>query len=124
MIFTILMNLISLMIKINMKRDKYLKRMISHKDLRVVMKTKDGKRGKRFIMVDGEFSTDNVLDDYDLAYTWKDGNTAFKAFTSNDMTALHKAIANWDLEQDGDESFSVWFPIFLGYATGQLKRIE
>ena len=120
--FSLLMNMIALLIKLNLKRHKYLRDMIRAKNHAIVMMTKDGKRGKRFIIKNGEFATDQVLADYDLALIWKDGDTAFKVFTSNDPTALHQAMANWDLEMDGDESLSVWFTIFLGYATGALKK--
>jgi hypothetical protein len=116
------MALITLLIKINLKRRKYLRDMIAAKNHTVVMRTKDGRQGKRFLFRHGKFSTDDVLDDFDLAFIWKDGDTAFKVFTANDPTAMHQAMANWDLEMEGDESLSVWFPIFLGYATGVLKK--
>ena len=120
--FSILIRGIALWIKLNLKRHKFLRDMISVKNHKIVMKTKDGGTGRRFIMVNGKFSTDNVLTDYDLAYIWKDGDTAFKVLTSNDPTAMDKAKANWDLKTEGDQSISIWFSIFLGYATGVLKR--
>jgi len=120
--FSILIRGIALLMKLNLKRHKFLRDMMSVKNHKIVMKTKDGRTGRRFIMVDGKFSTDNVLTNYDLAYVWKDGHTAFEVLTSNDPTAMPKAQANWDLEMEGDESISVWFSIFLGYATGVLKR--
>lgn len=86
------------------------------------MKTRDGRAGKRFVFDNGRLTFDNALHDFDLAYVWKDGDTAFAALTSNDPTALFKAQANWDLEMQGDESISIWFTIFLGYATGTFKR--
>jgi len=120
--FSILMNGVTLLLKLNLKRHKFLRDMISVKNHRIVMKTKDGRTGKRFIIINGEFSTDDVLTDYDLGYIWKDGDTAFKVLTSNDPTAMYRAQANWDLEMEGDDSISTWFSIFLGYATGVLKR--
>ena len=120
--FSFLMTIIALMMKAGLKRHKYLRAMISVKNHKIVWMTKDGKRGKRFIINNGELSTDDVLTDYDLAYVWKDGDTAFKVMTSNDPLGMHKAMANWDLELDGDETISIWFSIFLGYATGLLKR--
>ncbi len=120
--FSLMLNLIAMIIKLNLKRHKYLRDMIRMKDHAVVIMTRDGKRGKRFIIKNGEFWTDDVLHQYDLALVWRDGDTAFRVFTANDPTALHKAMANWDLEMEGDESLSVWFPLFLGYATGTLKK--
>jgi hypothetical protein len=124
MIFSILMNAIALLIKFNLKRYKFLRDMISVKNHKIVMVTKDGKSGKRFNICEGEFSTDNNLTDYDLVFIWKDGATAFKILTANDPTALHTAIANWDLELEGDESISIWFTIFLGYASGTMKKTK
>lgn len=120
--FTILMEVITLLIKFTLRTKKHVRDMISHKNHTIVMMTKDGKRGRRFIMRNGTFSSDRVLTDYDLAYVWKDGDTAFRVLTSNDPVGMHKAMANWDLEMKGDTSISIWFLFFFGYATGILKR--
>jgi len=48
-------------------------------ECRIVVKTKDNKRGKRFIFKDGKFSSDSVLDQYDAAMVWADAKIAFKA---------------------------------------------
>lgn len=120
--FTILMEVITLLIKLMLRTKKHVRDMITYKNHTIVMMTKDGKRGRRFIIRDGTFSSDRVLTDYDLAYVWKDGDTAFKVLTSNDPVGMHKAIANWDLEMKGDTTLSIWFLFFFGYATGILKR--
>ncbi len=120
--FTILMEVITLLIKLMLRTKKHVRDMITYKNHAIVMMTKDGKRGRRFIIRDGTFSSDRVLTDYDLAYVWKDGDTAFKVLTSNDPVGMHKAIANWDLEMKGDTTLSIWFLFFFGYATGILKR--
>lgn len=120
--FTILMEVITLLIKFMLRTRKHVRDMISHKNHTIVMMTKDGKRGRRFIIQNGAFSSDRVLTDYDLAYVWKDGDTAFRVLTSNDPVGMHKAMANWDLEMKGDTSISIWFLFFFGYATGILKR--
>ena len=88
--------------------------MLSTHNYRFVMMTKDGKRGKRFIFQKGTFSADNVLTEYELAYVWRDGNTAFKVLTNPDPTGLFKAEANRDLEIMGDRTLSIPFNIFLG----------
>ncbi len=120
--FTILMEVITLLIKLMIRTKKHVRDMITYKNHTIVMMTKDGKRGRRFIIRDGTFSADRVLTDYDLAYVWRDGDTAFKVLTSNDPVGMHKAIANWDLEMKGDTTLSIWFLFFFGYATGILKR--
>jgi hypothetical protein len=120
--FTILMEVITLLIKLSLKTKKYVRDMINVKNHTIVMMTKDGKRGRRFIIRNGTFSSDRVLTGYDLAYVWKDPDTAFRVLTSNDPTGMHKAMANWDLEMMGDKTLSIWFLFFFGYATGMLKR--
>jgi len=120
--FSILMAVLALIIKVSVKVKKDLRAMISVKNNTFVMMTKDGKRGRRFIIRNGTFTSDTNISESDLAFVWKDGDTAFRVLTNPDPTGMYKAIANWDLELRGDQSLSTWFTIFLGYATGSLKK--
>ena len=120
--FSLLMNMLVIIIKLNIKRKKYVRDMLRTHNYRFVMMTRDGKQGKRFIFSNGTFSTDNVLTEYDIAYVWRDGNTAFKVLTNPDPTGLFRAEANWDLEIKGDKALSIPLNIFLGYATGNFKK--
>jgi len=120
--FSLLMNLLPLIIKMNVKTKKYVRDMLKNHNYRFVMMTKDGKQGKRFVFREGAFSADNVLTEYDVAYVWKDGDTAFKVLTNPDPTGLFKAEANWDLQIKGDKTLSIPLNIFLGYATGNFKK--
>lgn len=120
--FSILMFILPLIIKLNIKTKKYVRDMLTTHNYRFVMMTKDGKRGKRFIFRKGTFDVDNILTEYDLAYVWKNGNTAFKVLTNPDPTGLFKAEANRDLDILGERSLSIPFNIFLGYATGSFKK--
>jgi hypothetical protein len=61
-------------------------------ECRIVIKTTDNKKGKRFIFKDGLFSSDAVLDAYDAAMVWADAKTAFYALKKGEkgiMNALH-----------------------------------
>jgi hypothetical protein len=120
--FSLLMKILPLIIKLNIKTKKYVRDMLRTHNYRFVMMTKDGKSGKRFIFRNGTFSVDNVLTEYDVAYVWKDGNTAFKVLTNPDPTGLFKAEANWDLQIKGNKTLSIPLNIFLGYATGNFKK--
>lgn len=120
--FSLLMVILPLIIKLNIKTKRYVRDMLNIHNYRFVMMTKDGKRGKRFIFRKGTFAVDNVLTEFDLAYVWKDGNTAFKVLTNPDPTGLFKAEANRDLKIMGNRALSIPFNIFLGYATGSLKK--
>jgi hypothetical protein len=116
------MKILPLLIKLNIKTKKYVRDMLSTQNYRFVMVTKDGKLGKRFLFQKGLFETDAVLTEYDVAYVWRDGNTAFKVLTDKDPTALFKAEANRDLEIKGDKTLSIPLNIFLAYATGNFKK--
>jgi len=120
--FKLLMKILPILIKMNIKTKKYVRDMLSTQNYKFVMMTKDGKQGKRFIFQKGMFSTDDILTEYDLAYVWRDGNTAFKVLTNPDPTGLFKAEANWDMEIKGDKTLSIPFNIFLAYATGNFKK--
>jgi hypothetical protein len=120
--FSILMGVLPLLIRMNIRTKKYVRDMLSTQDCRFVMMTRDGRQGRRFMFREGMFSVDRQLSDYDLAYVWKDGNTAFKALTDKDPTALFRAEANRDLEIRGDKALSIPFNIFLGYATGSFRK--
>ena len=120
--FKLLMKILPILIKMNVKTKKYVRDMLSTQNYKFVMMTKDGKQGKRFIFQKGMFSTDDILTEYDLAYVWRDGNTAFKVLTNPDPTGLFKAEANWDMEIKGDKTLSIPFNIFLAYATGNFKK--
>lgn len=120
--FSILLFALAGIIKLSLKTNKSIRELIRYKDNTYVIMTKDGKRGIRFIISNGTFVTDRVLTDYDLAMVWKDAETGFRVLTSGDPVGMQRAIANWDLELYGNKSLSVWFTIFLGFATGALKR--
>ncbi len=120
--FTLLMNMLVLIIKLNIRTKKYVRDMLRTHNYRFVMMTRDGKRGKRFIFSNGTFSADDVLTEYDVAYVWQDGNTAFKVLTNPDPTGLFRAEANRDLAIKGDKTLSIPLNIFLGYATGNFKK--
>jgi len=120
--FSLIIFAIAQMIKISLSKDKYLRDMIKNQNVTYLMVTKDGKRGRRFMFNNGTFSSDKTLSEYDLAYVWKDDETAFKVLTSKDVNGIDRAIANWDLQLVGDKILHAWFSIFLGYATGMFKR--
>ncbi|MFZ5570691.1 MAG: hypothetical protein ACOZF0_09820 [Thermodesulfobacteriota bacterium] len=120
--FSLLMTILPLIIRLHITLKKYVRDMLKTHHYRFVMMTRDGRRGKRFLFRDGTFATDNVLNEYDVAYVWRDGNTAFKVLTNPDPTGLFKAEANRDLEIRGDKTLSIPLNIFLGYATGNFKK--
>ena len=73
-----LLSFLALKFKKASKTNKDFKKFLMGHECRVVIKTKDGKRGKRFIFKDGKFSSDTVLNEYDAAMIWSDAETGFK----------------------------------------------
>ena len=120
--FSLLLEYITLIIRINVMLKKDIRDMISMRNTTYVITTKDGLRGRRFIFRNGKFSSDRNLKEYDMAYVWKDAETAYRVFTAPDPLGWDKAQANWELEHKGDVSLHTWFTFFLGYATGAMKR--
>ena len=78
--FSLLLALLATKFKKASKLNENFKKFLMGHECTVVIKTKDGKRGKRFLFRDGRFSTDAVLDDYDTAMIWGDAQTAFPCF--------------------------------------------
>jgi hypothetical protein len=120
--FAVLLRIISGTMKLAMKTNKNVRELTRYKKLKCVMKTRDNKTGVRFLIDRGTLATDRELEDYDIAMVWKDGDTAFRVLTSGDLVGMQRAIANWDLEIQGDKSLHTWFSIFLGSSTGSVKR--
>jgi hypothetical protein len=76
--FSILLKLLVFKFKKAAKINKDFKKFLMGHECTVVIKTKDGKRGKRFIFKNGLFSADSVLNEYDAAMIWSDAKVAFK----------------------------------------------
>lgn len=122
MLFQILLNILSFMMGMTVKRNKSLRYLITPRNLVYVMVTEDGKRGRRFIFRNGIYSTDKVFNTYDLAFVWKDASIAFKALALGGETGLQDAINNWDLKLMGNSQLANYFAIILMTSLGKMKR--
>jgi len=74
----------------------------------VVIKTKDGKRGKRFIFKDGTFSSDTVLDEYDATMIWSNAKAGFKGLKAGE-DGIQEALHNHLVSIDGEIHSFTWF---------------
>lgn len=104
------------------KTNESLRKIISARDLAFVIKTKDDKRGKRYVFNNGEFYADDDLNNYDMAFIWRNSAVAFKTLSSKDDTAIQKAINDWDLHLGGDPNLLTLFGLILNVAMGKWKR--
>lgn len=120
--FTILLFFLSNIIKINLRARRAVRELIRYQNVKYVIKTRDGRRGLRFIFSEGAMRTDRVLDEFDAALVWGDAKTAFRVLTSGDPVGMQRAMANWELMVEGNRRLINWFSVFLGIATGTIKR--
>jgi len=112
--FSILLNLLVFKFKKAAKINKNFKKFLMGHECTVVIKTKDGKRGKRFIFKNGLFSADAVLDDYDTAMVWSDAKTAFTGL-KNGEEGIKDALRNHFVSIDGKVHDFTWFGAILKF---------
>jgi len=93
--------------------DDFKKFLMGH-ECSIVIKTKDGKRGKRFIFKDGNFSADDVLDDFDAAMIWSDEETAFNGLKDGEE-GIKRALSNHFVCIDGKVHDFTWFGAVLKF---------
>jgi hypothetical protein len=81
------------------------------KDLRIMIKTADGKIGRLFVFREGEVSSiSGGGHEYDAAIVWSDPKTAFRTMTAkNSDEAAFLAAAEGRMKVDGMVYFIQWF---------------
>jgi hypothetical protein len=83
-------------------------------ECRIVIKTNDGKKGKRFIFENGGFSSDSILDQYDAAMVWDDAATAFNAMRKG-ADGIMEALRNHVVRIEGNVHDFTWFGAALNF---------
>jgi hypothetical protein len=112
--FSILLNLLVFKFKKAAKINENFKKFLMGHECTVVIKTKDGKRGKRFIFKNGLFSADDVLNEYDTAMIWSDAKTAFNGL-KNGEEGIKDALRNHFVSIDGKVHDFTWFGAVLKF---------
>ena len=120
--FSLLLLILHLAIGRAAKCNKSLKRMIKTRNYAYVIITKDGKIGRRFIFRNGEYSSDKVLTDYDMAMVFENADIGFKTLALGGDTGMQEAINNWNLKIRGDDYHVIWFGTIMQMALGMSKR--
>lgn len=121
MLFSLLLAFLDLALKITSKTNKSVKEMISIRDLVYVIRTKDEKRGKRFIFK-GKYSSDKTFKDYNLALVFKDASTGFKTLAFGGESGIQDAVNNWDLQLVGDATILNFIGVMFMISLGAMKR--
>lgn len=112
--FRILLKLIAYKFKKAASTNKNFEKFLLGHECRIVIKTNDGKNGKRFLFENGSFSTDTILDEYDAAMVWSDAKTGFNAMRKGEK-GIKQALENHLVGIEGSlHSFS-WFGAILNF---------
>ena len=98
------------------KTDANFKKFLMGHECRIVVKTKDNKKGKRFIFKDGNFSSDSLLDQYDAAMVWADAKIAFKAMKKGEE-GIMDALQNHLVGIEGELHSFTWFGAAMKFVT-------
>ncbi len=122
MLFALLLDIINIAISLTARMNKSLREMISVRNYSYVIKTKDGKIGRRFIFARGKYSSDKVLNDYDLALVFENDKIGFKALALDGATGMTKAVNNYELTLVGNQKIFGFLGIVMGVSMGMIKR--
>jgi hypothetical protein len=118
--FKFLLFILSQKLKKAAKSTPAFQKFIKGKNVKVLMKTADGKRGRAFILQNGIFSSKaGDFSNADTALVWSDGDTAFKVMSSGDDEAIVAAMTEKKLYSEGDYKEFIWFLTALGKMSAQ-----
>jgi hypothetical protein len=122
MLFTMLLGVLSFMIGLTARNNKSIREMVSIRNCTYVIMTKDGKRGRRYKIIKGKFSSDTVLKDYDLALVFESADVGFKTLALGGDTGLQVAMNNYDLKLVGNPNIFNFFGVLIAVSMGMMKR--
>jgi len=122
MLFSMLLSVIGFMMGLTAKTNKAFKEMISLMNCTYVIMTRDGKRGRRYMITDGKFSSDTVIKDYDMALVFESADIGFKTLALGGATGMQVAMNNYDLKLVGNQQLFNCFGILLQISMGIVKR--
>lgn len=112
--FIILLKWIAFKFKKAASQNKNFKKFLLGHECRIVIKTNDGKKGRRFIFENGSFSTDTLLNEYDAAMVWNDAITGFNAI-KNGEEGIKDALVNHRVGIEGSLHSFTWFGAALNF---------
>jgi hypothetical protein len=110
----LLLTILAYKFKKSAKTDVNFKKFLMGHECRIVVKTKDNKKGMRFIFKDREFSSDKVLDEFDAALVWTDANTAFNAMKKGE-DGIMSALQNHVVGIEGKIHSFTWFGAAINF---------
>jgi len=122
MLFSMLLAILGFMMGMAARNNKAVKELLSVRTATYVIMTKDGTRGRRYMIKNGKFSSDTVLKDYDLALVFENADIGFKTLALGGDTGLQVAMNNYNLKLAGNPAMFNFFGILLSICMGMMKR--
>ena len=122
MLFSMLLAILGFMMGMAAKNNKAVKELLRVRTATYVIMTKDGTRGRRYMIRNGKFSSDTVLKDYDMALVFENADVGFKTLALGGDTGLQVAMNNYNLKLDGNPAMFNFFGILLSICMGMIKR--
>jgi len=122
MLFSILLAVLGFMIGLTAKNNKAFKDMLGVMNSAYVVMTRDGKRGRRYVVRNGKYSSDTVLKDYDLALVFENADIGFKTLALGGVTGMQTAMNNYELKLAGNQQLFNSFGILIAISMGMIKR--
>ena len=122
MLFSLLLFIMSTSIAITAKTNRSIRELVSIRNSTYVIKTRDGKRGRRYVFKSGRYSSDKMLNEFDLALVFENADIGFKTLALGGDTGLQTAINNFTLRLEGDPKIFSWFGIMIAVSMGMMKR--
>lgn len=108
--FSLLLLALSWILRHAAKRNRAFRKYISNANVRILIKTADGRRARLFHFEKGHISTvSGDCEDFDVALVWKDARTGFSVMTDKRKDASFNAAAEGDLRVEGMSVYAQWF---------------
>jgi hypothetical protein len=114
--FSLLLAVLAIKFRKAAQKNADFRRFLMGHECSVVIKTKDNRRGKRFIFRQGAFSSDRALNEYDAAMIWKDAKTAFAGLRAGE-DGIKRALGSHLVGIDGQLHSFTWFGAALKFVT-------
>lgn len=118
--FALLLFVLAQKLKLAAKKNAAYGKHLGIMQVRVLIKTADGKRGRLFIFDKGAFSSAGGTDHpCDVALVWADAGTAFRVMTSKTGDAdTFRAAAEGKVRVEGMVPYLQWFTDGVKLVTG------
>jgi hypothetical protein len=108
--FSVLLFGLYIVLKIAAFINKAFKKYIGKANVRVLIKTADGSRGRLFVFDKGKVRSEpGGRADCDVALVWQDAATGFTVLTDRKADASFNAAAEGKLRVEGMSVYAQWF---------------